>query len=98
MNDLISMEQLVTELEIEIDETYNDDIIKGIRRAIEIVEQRPTVEPVRGEWIVKEDENCFATWDYCSICGFSTGFAGSSHYINFCPNCGADMRGENDEK
>lgn len=51
-----------------------------------------TVEPVRGEWIVKEDENCFATWDYCSICGFSTGFAGSSHYINFCPNCGADMR------
>ena len=52
----------------------------------------PTIEaePVkRGEWIEK-----YCSW-YCSECGKS-GYKG---YIpakpsDFCPNCGADMRGE----
>lgn len=92
MNDLISRDKLRKE----ILDKFPQGSARGVFLAF--VDEQPTVEPVRGEWIVKEDENCFATWDYCSICGFSTGFAGSSHYINFCPNCGADMRGENDEK
>ena len=94
MNDLISMEQLVTELEIEIGETYNDDIIKGIRRAIEIVEQRPTVEPVRGEWIPDERGTHF-----CSVCDseayWDTDYGQELFY--WCPYCGADMRGEKND-
>ena len=33
----------------------------------------------------------FAQSDDCSECGYSTGKYGSPS--NFCPNCGADMRG-----
>ena len=46
----------------------------------------PTIEPKRGEWIVKQSG--FAE---CSVC--------EQHYFsdyNFCPYCGADMRGESD--
>ena len=60
----------------------------------ELVRRQPTIEAepvVRGQWLIKEDESCFATWDYCSVCGFTMGFAGSSHYAKFCPNCGAKM-------
>ena len=49
------------------------------------------VEVVHGEWVV-----CDApppTWWYeCSICHK----AGNVEY-NYCPNCGADMRGGNDD-
>lgn len=53
-------------------------------------------ENVRGEWVHKEIQsdnfidgvirlpNC-----YCSVCGVEV-----LQECNFCPNCGADMRGE----
>lgn len=44
---MIDEGQLITELELEIGETYNSDICYGLKRAIEIVEHRPLV----GEWI-----------------------------------------------
>lgn len=44
---MIDERQLITELELEIGETYNCDIGYGLKRAIEIVKHRPLV----GEWI-----------------------------------------------
>lgn len=44
---MIDERQLITELELEIGETYNSDICYGLKRAIEIVEHRPLV----GKWI-----------------------------------------------
>ncbi len=47
----------------------------------------------RGRWIMKETmiRSPFAKNAYCSECLEETGYA-----HNFCPNCGADMRGEED--
>lgn len=44
-------------------------------------------ENVRGEWLEADDEDpCYYR---CSICGRMVDVI-----CNFCPNCGADMRGE----
>ena len=54
-----------------------------------MVKDAPTVEPVRGEWIGVEFDMFFE----CSNCGYSTDY----RLTNFCPNCGADMRGEKND-
>ena len=46
-------------------------------------------ENVRGEWIEQEDDY-YHYWE-CSECGFGVGL---DDIKNYCPNCGADMRGE----
>lgn len=55
----------------------------------------PTIEPERkpGHWIIYtvsmlDGEDC-----KCSECGQTS----CAPYWNFCPNCGADMRGEQDK-
>ena len=45
------------------------------------------IEPKRGEWI----DDGFA--HRCSECGKQ---GVGIEYFNFCPNCGADMRGKDD--
>lgn len=48
------------------------------------------VEVVHGEWITKCMEGSWTHYRYsCSNCG--SGFDSNS---NYCPNCGADMRGK----
>lgn len=58
----------------------------------DMVDEAPTIEPQRkkGEWTVKEGDLAF--WDVCSVCR-KVVIHMVPHY-NFCPNCGADMRGE----
>lgn len=46
-------------------------------------EARPT-----GEWIFNTSTSNGKSWNVCSECGDSI-----FHPTNFCPNCGADMRG-----
>lgn len=43
-------------------------------------------ENVRGEWT---DDNA------CPFCGFQPWYERDIHTLSFCPNCGADMRGDN---
>ena len=66
------------------------------------VDKMPTIDPEslrpKGEWIGKQLDN-FRMWEAkCSECGW-TGIENYDAYIdpfdfNFCPNCGADMRGD----
>lgn len=50
------------------------------------IQHMPTIEPVRkGKWEVKD--GCVR----CSECGEPM------MEFNFCPSCGADMRGEDDD-
>ena len=60
------------------------------------VEVQPTVdaEPVRhGKWMFTPSDafEAMFTKPKCSECGFESADGG-----NYCPNCGADMRGEKD--
>lgn len=65
----------------------------------ELIKHTSTIEPKQGKWIDKgwhgdwqfETDgrgNCWHEYE-CSECGFRN--KGSKN--NFCPNCGADMRG-----
>lgn len=60
----------------------------------------PTIEPERkkGEWL-KEDLSGYLTPGgnsiyHCSECGHTEGPWPHPRLTNFCPSCGADMRGE----
>ena len=75
-------------------------------RIANLVERMPTVDPVKhGEWIVKDesywrphhsgDIQVNKVGLYCSEC--DKRLAKAQKYRNFCPNCGADMRGEQNE-
>ena len=48
------------------------------------------VQPVkRGRW----EKNNFINWRACSICGYRIDVIYADR-AKYCPNCGADMRGE----
>lgn len=70
-------------------EDYNEEI------STEIFEK---IEPKRGEWIVYEGE--WKDFDYyppkckCNQCGYEEDlYILNAKPTDFCPNCGADMRG-----
>ena len=59
----------------------------------EIVENLSSVQPERkkGKWIKGVGENGITTSEFCSCCRYE-----NKHWCdwNFCPNCGADLRGD----
>ena len=57
--------------------------------ALHLIRVQPTIEPERkkGKWIVSHIPDSML-WE-CNQCGFDCG----AHSFNYCPNCGADMRG-----
>ena len=53
-------------------------------------------QPKKGHWVFHQDECGFDSFD-CSVCGmwFDTdNKIFKRHISSFCPNCGADMRGD----
>ena len=62
---------------------YKCDVIDNLRSL-------PTVEERKeGRWIDAEWEG-----DKCSLCGWSIDDTYYSKQFNYCPNCGAKMKGE----
>lgn len=69
-------------------------VVKGIHAL-------PSVQPSKkGEWINTKVGKLFPSNDYkCSVCGNILDFDGVNcgrGDANFCPNCGADMRGNHE--
>ena len=69
-----------------------------LERAASAIEDLKTtaanVRPVvRGKWQPWKQDRPPLKWYSCDYCGFH-----ALNKSNFCPNCGADMRGEADEK
>lgn len=77
--------------------------IKGVETAIGYVETIPSVKPEqrgKGKWI-EEDDGWDGVFWRCSECNepfyLVDGTPVDNEY-HYCPNCGADMRGEQDDK
>ena len=64
------------------------------REVADMVEEMPTIEPKTGKWISLDDfRGKYNVYGYkCSECGEH-----SEYEENYCPNCGADMRGNDHE-
>ena len=104
MQDLISSQAAIDDIK-ECAEAAHDnhewDMEQGYLNAIECIEELPSAQPVRhGRFIGTEydgyaDGNpVYYEWK-CSECGCV--FEDEEPTYNYCPNCGADMRGENNE-
>ena len=75
------------------DSEYDIGYNNGLTMAKAIAMKAPTVdaEPVRhGRWMKFNDE-----FSKCSLCNYPIYTAWNK--TNYCPNCGAKMRGEADE-
>lgn len=59
--------------------------------SIEDCERRVFIQRKKGKWI---DDKCSACGYKCSSCGYRVEPWNNTPY---CPNCGADMRGDSDE-
>lgn len=91
--------EVLKDLRSEMEDARDRIAVNAINMVLEAVK-----EPKHGEWINKDYGigNCWAT---CSECRESTngeaqdhGFGYDYSFPNFCPNCGASMRKEGDEK
>lgn len=71
-------------------ETIDREIFRHdtIDHVFQIIDDAPTIEPKRGRWI-PVDNGHHVRCSECGRCGFASD--------NFCPNCGADMKGADDE-
>lgn len=74
---------------------YNIKHAKGLyfdeELVFKIIDQAPRVVRMKGEWVSPTKNTDFSNRDLfsdCSICGHT-----QMDETNFCPNCGADMRG-----
>lgn len=101
MSDLISREQVIkaiSKLPVKVDDQEYTWMIAG--DVLKQIDDIPSVESKRekGEWL-KEDLSGYLTPGgnsiyHCSECGHTEGPWPHPRLTNFCPSCGADMRGE----
>lgn len=61
----------------------------SVADVIDQIDREDTIEPERkkGKWT----KDCA-----CEICGFKPWYERDIHTLSFCPNCGADMREDQD--
>lgn len=64
------------------------DAVFALDKAIEAL----SADRPQGEWIIEKDTNG-NTYGRCSVCSMKQ-YAGQ---LNYCPNCGAEMKGVDDE-
>ena len=98
MSDLISREKLkkeaeslrVTVMGLRSGKGILAEYAKHYRESfLKMIDEQPTVEPVRGKWFYNGFNN---EWE-CSHCHSQIALSDDRNaHPNFCPECGADMR------
>ena len=71
---------------------WSEDVIY-FAAAERVLTELPSADRPRGEWI-DEDGTYYAN---CSECGYQMDTRQERGYFRFCPNCGADMKGDQNE-
>ena len=96
MSDLISRQALLDEFQKHF--TVEEDMgiyalkLSAIKQEVNcVIMGLPSAER-KGKWIHDPDPDAGLGWYTCSECGHN-----DYEDPDFCPNCGADMRGEEDE-
>ena len=79
------------------------DYIISIQAMIDVVEctEAADVQPVyRGHWDYSEEDNGECEWYFCSVCDSPAEqlYTDEPLLSEFCPHCGADMRGVENAK
>ena len=96
--ELISKEALLKQIEEDSEELgrgyYGDEW-----KWMDTINNMPTIESrPKGRWNVRRleiSENWIHKFYNCSVCGEDAFFDEDRDYLtNYCPHCGADMRGE----
>lgn len=89
-DDIIEAFNQITDQEFEHTDTFWIETPKG--KKIEFEKKRP-----QGEWIIDEDTifGIYGNYRKCSICNENAEWldGGSQFLSNYCPNCGASMKG-----
>ena len=96
MSDLISRQAAI--------DACLDGFCACVNDCVNEIKKLPSVtpKPKIGKWIAQEDElgeyasGCFECSNCHEVFWVESGTPQDNEY-NYCPNCGADMRGEQDE-
>ena len=83
-------------------ETIDEEIFRHdtTDHVFQIIDDAPSIEPKRGRWKIEDAETIYgkAYLLTCSECGETVSVSETAlPYEHFCRNCGADMRGAENE-
>ena len=78
-----------------------NEYVYNTNAVLDSIDAQPTVdavEVVHGRWKKRWHDNILIGHEYeeCSICGCKISDTEKFWDCNYCPNCGADMRGESE--
>lgn len=98
MDNLVSRQAAIDEFEKELSAKYNKrEMAIGFVGVKSIIDTLPSVQPEqkKGKWITEPYNLENDIWAHrCSNCLKVAMLGGNDINLNYCPNCGADMRGE----
>lgn len=101
---LIDANALVIEELLVMDRDYINEFASGVRKVMNAIRRLPTVDAVEvkhGQWEEHDRSGInIKGFMVCSVCNVMIPTADNDYYclprLNYCPNCGADMRERKD--